>query len=215
MILTTSFSVLRTLDYSKAGFDALKKTAITQLGSGATASSSSSSTRATGTRPAPGALSNGDVYTDYGLQNVWEVTRAQPYANGHPRQLLGRSIAGGFKPSTPYSNAVDQQAGHDLREGVPAAARDGLPGHHAALERPGQPVDPVPRPEPALLVCLLARRAVHAVQRLRGSGAGPAPARSTSRASTARPTSRDSWREARPRVSGRQRRSSAPSSPDP
>ena len=34
VILCMSFSVLRTLDYSKAGFDPLKQTAITQLGSG-------------------------------------------------------------------------------------------------------------------------------------------------------------------------------------
>ena len=34
VILTTPFPVLRTLDYSRAGFDDLKKTAITQLGAG-------------------------------------------------------------------------------------------------------------------------------------------------------------------------------------
>jgi len=33
-ILCMSFSVLRTLNYKKAGFDALKQTAITKLGSG-------------------------------------------------------------------------------------------------------------------------------------------------------------------------------------
>ena len=34
VFLTTPFPVLRNLDYSKAGFDARKKTAITQLGAG-------------------------------------------------------------------------------------------------------------------------------------------------------------------------------------
>jgi monoamine oxidase len=37
VILCMSFAVLRTLDYRKAGFDELKKTAITQLGSGVNA----------------------------------------------------------------------------------------------------------------------------------------------------------------------------------
>ena len=105
VILTTSFSVLRTLDYSKAGFDALKKTAITQLGSGRNGKLQLQFDTRYWNQTGPWGLSNGDVYTDYGLQNVWDVTRAQPYAKGILVDYSGGSIAGGFKPSTPYSNA--------------------------------------------------------------------------------------------------------------
>jgi monoamine oxidase len=105
VILTTSFSVLRTLDYSKAGFDALKKTAITQLGSGRNGKLQLQFDTRYWNQPGPWGLSNGDVYTDYGLQNVWDVTRAQPAAKGILVNYSGGSIAGGFKPSTPYSNA--------------------------------------------------------------------------------------------------------------
>ena len=173
VILTTSFSVLRTLDYSKAGFDALKKTAITQLGSGRNGKLQLQFDTRYWNQTGPWGLSNGDVYTDYGLQNVWDVTRAQPYAKGILVNYSGGSIAGGFKPSTPYSNASTNKQVTTYAKAFLQAARDGLPRHHAALERPGQPVHPVPRPEPALLVRVLARRAVHEVQRLRGSGAGP------------------------------------------
>ena len=137
------------------------------------ASCSSSSTRATGTRPAPGASRTVTSTPTSASRTTWDVTRAQPYAKGILVNYTGGSIAGGVQALDAVLERVDEQAGHDVREGVPEAARDGLPRDHAALERPGDPVDPVPRPEPALLVRVLARRAVHEVQRLRGSAAGP------------------------------------------
>jgi monoamine oxidase len=101
VILTLPFAVLRTLDYSGAGFDALKRTAITQLGAGRNTKLQlqfeSRYWNAQG--------SNGNVYTDLGIQSGWDVTRGQAGATGIFVDYAGGKIAGSFKPSTPYSNA--------------------------------------------------------------------------------------------------------------
>lgn len=102
VILTLSFAVLRTLDYSQAGFDLRKQTAITQLGAGRNAKLqlqfASRYWNAKG--------SNGNVYTDLGVQNTWDVTRGQAGATGILVDYSGGNVAGGFAPSTPYSNAA-------------------------------------------------------------------------------------------------------------
>jgi monoamine oxidase len=76
VILCMSFSVLRALDYSGANFDALKKTAIAQLGSG----HNSKLQLQFSSRIWNAQGSNGNVYADNGFQNAWDVSRAQPGA---------------------------------------------------------------------------------------------------------------------------------------
>jgi monoamine oxidase len=103
VILTTPFSVLRTLDYSRAGFDARKQTAITQLGAGRNAKLQLQFTNRYWTTLG----SNGNVYSDLGIQNTWEVTRGQSGATGILVDYSGGNVAGAFAPSTPYSNASE------------------------------------------------------------------------------------------------------------
>jgi monoamine oxidase len=102
VILCMSFAVLRTLDTSGAKFDALKKTAINHLGAGRNAKLQlqfdSRYWNAQG--------STGGVYSDIGIQNAWDVTRGQGGDAGILVQYAGGNIAGGFSPSTPYSNAT-------------------------------------------------------------------------------------------------------------
>jgi monoamine oxidase len=105
VILCMSFSVLRTLNYANAGFNGLKQTAITQLGSGRNAKLQLQFDSRYWNTQGPWGLSNGDVYTDIGFQNTWDVTRAQPGTTGIMVNYTGGSVAGGFSPSTPYSNA--------------------------------------------------------------------------------------------------------------
>jgi monoamine oxidase len=106
VILCMSFAVLRTLDYKGANFDSLKKTAITQLGSGHNAKLQLQfSSRYWNTQGAWG-LSNGNVYSDIGTQNAWDVTRGQAGATGILVQYSGGNVANGYAPSTPYSNAT-------------------------------------------------------------------------------------------------------------
>ena len=121
-----SFPVLRTLDYGRRGFDALKKTAITQLGAGRNAKLSCSSRAATG-RPWG---SNGAAYTDIGNQNTWDVTRGQPGATGIIVDYSGGNVAAGFAGSTPYSNAANNPQVDHRRQGSPREAREGLPRDH-------------------------------------------------------------------------------------
>jgi monoamine oxidase len=102
VILSLPFAVLRTLDYTRAGFDARKNTAITQLGAGRNSKLQLQfSSRYWTTRG-----STGGVYTDLGIQNAWDVTRGQNGATGILVNYSGGNVAGGYVPPTPYSNAA-------------------------------------------------------------------------------------------------------------
>jgi monoamine oxidase len=109
VILTTPFPVLRTLDYSRAGFDDLKRTAITQLGAGRNAKLQLQFTSRYWNTPGPWGVSNGSSYTDLGYQNTWDVTRAQAGSTGILVNYSGGSVAGAFAPRAPYSSAEDDQ----------------------------------------------------------------------------------------------------------
>ena len=105
VILALPFAVLRNLDYAGAGFDARKQRAITQMGAGRnTKLQLQFSSRYWNTRGAWGK-SNGNVYSDAGVPNTWDVTRGQDGASGILVEYSGGSVAAGFHPSTPYSNA--------------------------------------------------------------------------------------------------------------
>jgi monoamine oxidase len=73
---------LRTLDYSNAGFDGLKQTAITQLGYGKNAKLQLQFNTRYWYGPGQWGLGNGNTYSDTGYQNTWEVTRAQDGTTG-------------------------------------------------------------------------------------------------------------------------------------
>jgi len=108
VILTIPFSVLRTLNYKKAGFDNLKQTAITQLGYGTNSKLQLQfdSRFWNGTGAWPG-VSTGNIYTDAGFQNAWDVTRGQPGATGIIVDYTGGNIGASFQPNGPYSNSSD------------------------------------------------------------------------------------------------------------
>jgi monoamine oxidase len=105
VILAMSFAVLRTLDYRRAGFDDLKKTAITQLGVGRNAKLQLQFRDRLWNTQGPWGLSNGASYAETGYQNTWDVTRGQNGATGILVDYTGGDVAGSFTPSTPYSNA--------------------------------------------------------------------------------------------------------------
>ena len=105
VILALPFAVLRDLDYAGAGFDARKQRAITQMGAGRnTKLQLQFSSRYWNTR-GPWGRSNGNVYSDAGVPNTWDVTRGQDGASGILVEYTGGSVAAAFHPSTPYSNA--------------------------------------------------------------------------------------------------------------
>jgi monoamine oxidase len=103
VILTIPFSVLRTLNYSKAGFDRLKRTAITQLGYGTNSKFNLqfNSRFWNSTGPWPG-VSDGNIYTDLPFLDAWDATRGQPGATGIVVLFTGGSHGAAIKTSAPY-----------------------------------------------------------------------------------------------------------------
>ena len=99
VILCMSFAVLRTLNYKKAGFDSLKQTAITKLGSGANAKLMLQFN----SRPWTGDGSTGSMYSDQPFQSGWEVTRAQSGSTGILVEYPGANVARSMGQSTSYS----------------------------------------------------------------------------------------------------------------
>jgi monoamine oxidase len=92
VVLTLPFAVLRTLDYHGSGFDALKQTAIQELGRGHNGKLQLQFTRRLWEQRGPWGLGTGSSYADTGYQNTWEVTRAQNGQSGILNDYTGGSI---------------------------------------------------------------------------------------------------------------------------
>ena len=103
VILAIPFSVLRTLDYSTAGFDPLKQTAITQLGYGKNAKLHLQFDSRYWNTQGPWGIGNGSTYSDTGYQNTWDVTRAQDGATG----ILVDYTGGGVPLASYKGDATD------------------------------------------------------------------------------------------------------------
>jgi monoamine oxidase len=129
VILALPFAVLRNLDYSQAGFDSLKNTAIQELGRGRNGKLQLQF----GTRywNGPGAwpgTSTGLTYTDAGYQNTWDVTRAQPGATGILVNYTGGNTTGAMLTSAPFATlGSDPGVAKDAR-GFLAGLETVLPG---------------------------------------------------------------------------------------
>ena len=111
VILTMPFSVLRGLDYSGAGFDSLKRTAVSQLGYGTNTKMNLqfNSRFWNGTGAWPG-VSDGTIYTDLAFENSWEATRAQPGASGIIVFFTGGSLGTQVVLPQPYMTTADAPA---------------------------------------------------------------------------------------------------------
>jgi monoamine oxidase len=100
VVLALPFSILRSsVDLSKAGFSALKRTAIAEQGMG-TNSKLHVQFR---DRHWVGLGSNGDTFSDRGYQNTWEVSRAQQGRSGILVDYTGGTIGASFGSGTPTS----------------------------------------------------------------------------------------------------------------
>ncbi len=121
VILTLPFSTLRNVDYSKAGFDALKKTAIQDLGYGVNAKIMLQFEHRLWNQNGPWGLSNGNSFADTGYQNGWDQTRAQPGETGVMVDYLG-SMGAFIKPDqgddsfSTTSKAVRRYSARFLRQ---------------------------------------------------------------------------------------------------
>jgi len=103
VILCMSFAVLRTLNYKKAGFDARKQTAITQLGAGRNAKLNLQFN----SRPWNASGSTGSLYSDQSFQSAWDVTRGQSGPTGILVEYPGANVAQSMgQQSSPYSTTA-------------------------------------------------------------------------------------------------------------
>ena len=129
VLLALPFSVLRTLDVTLAGFDALKRQAITELAYGTNAKLQlqfdSRFWRERG--PWPG-ISNGSISTDNGMQNSWEVTRGQPGTAGIINIYTGGLIGAGFRPEAPFSSSEESAVVRDAAKQFLALMEQVWPG---------------------------------------------------------------------------------------
>jgi monoamine oxidase len=100
-VLALPFSILRSVDCSKAGFGPIKTRAIQELGMGTNAKLNMGFSRRLWREQGL----NGETYADTGYQNTWEVSRAQGGAAGLLVQYTGGTIGTTFGTGTPQALA--------------------------------------------------------------------------------------------------------------
>jgi monoamine oxidase len=109
VVVAIPFSMLRGVNYAKAGFERLKVTAIKELPMG----TNSKLHVQFDDRFWYEADNNGNTYADTGYQNTWEVTRAQGGDKGILVNYTGGKVGASFGSGTPVERAeqfLDQLA---------------------------------------------------------------------------------------------------------
>jgi monoamine oxidase len=102
VVLALPFSIMRaSVDWSQAGFGAVKATAIRELGMG----TNSKLHLQFADRHWRSLGSNGETYSDRGCQSTWEVSRAQPGTAGILVDYTGGTIGASFGRGTPTGRA--------------------------------------------------------------------------------------------------------------
>jgi monoamine oxidase len=111
VVLAIPFAVLRGIDYSQAGFDALKNEAIQDLGRAQNAKTQLQFQRRlwNGRGAWPG-LGNGSSYSDTGYQSSWDATRAQPGAAGSLVFYSGGAVTRALVAQKAFATASDPLA---------------------------------------------------------------------------------------------------------
>ena len=95
VVLALPFSLLRQVDHSRAGFDAVKREAIAELPMGTNSKLHVRFDR----RIWRDQGCNGETYADLGYQNTWEVSRAQPGPAGILVNYTGGTVGASYSPA--------------------------------------------------------------------------------------------------------------------
>ena len=119
VVLAIPFATLADVDTAQAGFDALKKKAIAQLGRGHNGKLHLQfDTRGwLGSGPWPG-IANGSSYSDTGYQASWEVSRAQAGTPGILVQYSGGSVTDAMRSTSAFATASDPRVVQDAERGL-------------------------------------------------------------------------------------------------
>ncbi|MGZ8144174.1 MAG: flavin monoamine oxidase family protein [Methylosarcina sp.] len=121
VILAIPFAVLREIDYSEAGFDELKTTAIQELGRGRNGKLQLQFLNRLWHQQKTtevGGVSNGSTYSDTGYQASWEVTRAQPGTSGILNLYSGGEKTAVMMTTVPFATELNPQAAQDAINGL-------------------------------------------------------------------------------------------------
>ena len=122
VVLALPFSLLKSVNYSRANFGTLKDTAIKNLPMG----TNSKLHVQFSDRHWTSLGSNGDTFADTGYQNTWEVTRAQPGTKGILVNYTGGTIGASFGSGTVEERAA--QFVEQLNPVLPGIAAKRIPG---------------------------------------------------------------------------------------
>lgn len=110
VILTLPFSTLRLVDYEQAGFDALKRTAITQLGYGTISKLFLQFDTRYWYQDGPWPrVNNGFFITDLDIQVLWDTSLGQPGPRGLLVDYTSGSRGAAYAPAAPYSTTADSE----------------------------------------------------------------------------------------------------------
>ena len=115
VILTLPFAVLRSLDYSKANFDALKVRAITELGRGHNGKLQLQFTSRLWNTHGPWGVSTGTSYVGTGYQVSWESTRGQPGQSAILNDYTGGSVTDSMSLRTAFAPVSNAQVRSDAQ----------------------------------------------------------------------------------------------------
>jgi monoamine oxidase len=106
VVLALPFSVLRALDFSRAGFDPLKQRAIRELGYGTNSKLVLQfDDRYWNHRGAWPGVSDGFVQTDLPIQSAWDSSRAEPGPDGLLTNYTGGPRGASYQPDHPYTTS--------------------------------------------------------------------------------------------------------------
>jgi monoamine oxidase len=124
VVLALPFSVLADVDTRDAGFDARKKRAIANLGRGHNGKLNMQFQQRgwNGKGPWPGK-SNGSSFSDTGIQETWDVTRAQPGTPGILVVYTGGNTTDALKTASPFTTAPDSGVLKDVDHALPRLAQ--------------------------------------------------------------------------------------------
>jgi monoamine oxidase len=119
VVLAIPFAVLELVDYSLAGFDALKRRAIVEQGRAHNGKLQIQLRERDwlGAGPWPGKA-NGSSYSDTGYQASWEATRAQGGAPGILVLYSGGSVTDAMRTTDPFATATNAKVRQDAQAGL-------------------------------------------------------------------------------------------------
>jgi monoamine oxidase len=118
VVLALPFAVLRGLDFAGAGFDALKQSAIHQLGRGHSDKLQLQFRSRFWNQPGPWNISNGSSDTDTGYQEGWDVTRAQNGTSGILNFFSGGKVTDAMLTNSAFATASNALVVADARRAL-------------------------------------------------------------------------------------------------